>query len=169
MRWPQEPFDGAGVLMRSSWGQHATLSGSQTKPRFVTLVTVTSGFCTHGLNIWAGGVASVATRLCRPLYGEGAACYHFNASLHKCGRMRKAGGSCCSRPLRKTPSRLSDWRSVQHYIFYPYLFMQNRGEPPCHGAAGCSAIHKNAPSFTSALLPYNCTIWVIFIPRVYFF
>lgn len=154
-----EPLFSADVcsnnVVLSSWDQHATLSGRQTSPDLLLLSLSPVGFAPTALISGAGGLHKSLQKDCRPLYGEGAVCYHFNASLHKCGGMRKAGGLYCSRPLRKTLSRLSGWSCVQRYSFYPYLFMQNRGESPCHGAAGCSAIHKNAPSFTSALLPYN--------------
>ena len=107
---------------RSSRDRHAALSGRRAKPIFAT---VTSGFARTALT--SGGVASVATkRLCIPLYGEGAVHYHFNGSLHKYGRIRKAGALCCSQPLRNTISVIGfEFFAALH--FYTYLFMQNRG------------------------------------------
>lgn len=71
-----------------------------------------------------------------PLYGEGAVHYHFNGSLHKYGRRRKAGGLCCSQPLRNTILVIGfEFFAALH--FYTYLFMQNRGAERVALPRGC--------------------------------
>lgn len=133
---PKPPFSAdvcSNNVVLSSWDQHATLSGRQTSPDLSLLSLSPVGFAPTALISGAGGLHKSLQKDCRPLYVEGAVCYHFNASLHKCGGMRKAGGLYCSRPLRKTLSRLSGWSLCSVTVFIHIYSCRTEASRPATG------------------------------------
>lgn len=149
-----EPLDGAGGLILSSRDRRAALSGRRAKPIFAT---VTSGFAPMALISGEEGCIQRYKKapLC-PCMGRGP-CIIISMVLYINTEEEEKLVACVAPSLCETLSRLSDLSSLQHYIFIHIYSCRTEApsESPCHGAAGCTAIHKNAPSFTSSLLPHN--------------